>query len=126
MQNETPSLYNKQEQAAAFSFSHSCECVHRQCHQCTQQHEHDHTPSGNRCTCVSLLMHMRVRTYRCAHAPVTHIKDKAPRSKLFVIERAHELLNSDRRTLSLLGLKCMSVLVSALCSLSYFLVGKLS
>ena len=69
VQNETPSLYSKQ--AAAFSFSHSCECVHRQCHQCTQQHEHDHTPSGNRCTCVSLLMHMRVRTYRCAHAHVT-------------------------------------------------------
>ena len=67
VQNETPSLYNKQ--AAAFSFSHSCECVHRQCHQCTQQH--DHTPSGNRCTCEQLTMHMRVRTYRCAHAPVT-------------------------------------------------------
>ena len=69
VQNETPSLYNRQ--AVVCSFNHSFECVHRQCHQCTQQHEHDHTPSGNRCTCVSLLMHMRVRTYQCAHAHVT-------------------------------------------------------
>ena len=55
-----------------------------------------------------------------------HTKDMAPRSKLFVIERAHEYSHSNVGLLLLWGLKCMSVLVSALCSLSYFLVGKLS
>ena len=82
VQNETPSLYSKQTVACVFIHrvcASAASSIHATARHCTHAIV---TPSGNRC------VHTRVRVHM-------HIKDKAPRSKLFVIERAHEYSHSN-------------------------------